>query len=136
MNKSTTGGVLSIIAGAIGTVAGLIFLMVALMATSVFSDGSIYSGSYASEEEFMAFAVGVYGVLAFLALVGGVLGIVGGIFAIQKKRWGWALTGAIAGCLTFLPLGIASVVLVAMGKPEFARIEPGYPAQPMTNNPV
>ncbi len=136
MQKSTIGGILSIVAGAIGVVAGLMLLMVTFMVSSIFSDGSIYYSSSMSEEQMITMLAVIYGGLAFLALAGGVLGIVGGIFAVQRKRWGWALAGAIAGCLTFLPLGIASVVLVAMGKPEFAGIEPACPAQPVTNNPV
>jgi hypothetical protein len=136
VQKSTIGGILSIIAGAIGVVAGLILLMVTFMVSSVFADGSIYYGSGMSEEQMITMLSVIYGGMAFLALVGGVLGIVGGIFSVQRKRWGWALTGAIAGCITFLPLGIASVVLVAIGKSEFNKIEPAYPPQPVVNNPV
>jgi len=51
----------------------------------------------------IVFAV-IYGTLGVLDIILGALGIVGGIFAIQRKHWGWALAGAIAGCLTFLPV--------------------------------
>jgi hypothetical protein len=48
-----------------------------------------------------------------------VLAIIGGIFAIQRKRFGLALTGAIAALLPFSLLGIASIILVAISKEEF-----------------
>ncbi len=136
MQKSTVGGILSIIAGAIGVVVGLMLLMVTFMVSSIFTDESIFYGSGVSEEQMVIMLAVIYGGMALIALVAAVLGIVGGIFAIQRKRWGWALAGAIAGCITFLPLGIASIVLVAMGKQEFDRIEPAYPPQPVINNPV
>jgi uncharacterized membrane protein len=48
-----------------------------------------------------------------------VLALVGGIFGVQRKHWGWALAGSIAAILPFLPLGIATTVLTAMSKEEF-----------------
>jgi len=47
------------------------------------------------------------------------LAIVGGVFAIQRKRFGIALTGAIAALLPFSLLGLASVILLAISKEEF-----------------
>jgi len=47
------------------------------------------------------------------------LAIVGGIFAIQRKRFGLALTGAIAALLPFSLLGLASIILLAISKEEF-----------------
>jgi hypothetical protein len=47
------------------------------------------------------------------------LAILGGIFAIQRKRFGLALTGAIAALLPFSPLGLASIILLAISKEEF-----------------
>ena len=48
-----------------------------------------------------------------------VLALVGGIYAIQRKKWGLALAGSIAAFLPFSLLGIASVVLIALSKNEF-----------------
>lgn len=47
------------------------------------------------------------------------LAIIGGIFAIQRKRFGLALTGAIAALLPFSLLGLASIILLAISKEEF-----------------
>jgi hypothetical protein len=48
------------------------------------------------------------------------LAIAGGIFAIQRKRWGWALAGSIAAAINPLPLGIVAIVLVILSKNEFS----------------
>jgi len=45
--------------------------------------------------------------------------LVGGIYALQRKMWGWALAGSILAIIAFLPLGIAATVLVAQSKNEF-----------------
>jgi len=47
------------------------------------------------------------------------LAIVGGIYAIQRRRFGLALTGAIAALLPFSFLGLASIILLAISKEEF-----------------
>ena len=47
------------------------------------------------------------------------LAIVGGIFAVQRRRFGLALTGAIAALLPFSLLGLASIILLAISKEEF-----------------
>ena len=46
--------------------------------------------------------------------------LVGGIFAINRKQWGWVLAASILAIIAFLPLGIAATVLVAQSKDEFA----------------
>ncbi|MFC1929240.1 hypothetical protein ACFLXK_06595 [Chloroflexota bacterium] len=45
--------------------------------------------------------------------------IIGGVFALQRRRWGWALGGSIVAIFGMLPLGVASTILVAMAKEEF-----------------
>jgi len=47
------------------------------------------------------------------------LALVGGIFSLQRKRWGLALTGAIVAILPFSLLGIAATILVTLSKNEF-----------------
>ena len=48
-----------------------------------------------------------------------VLAIIGGIFCLQRKRWGWALAGSILSILPFSILGLVAVILVALSKDEF-----------------
>jgi len=119
VQKSTVGGILSIVAGALGVVSGLILLMLTLFMSSAFNDPAIFGDFSTTDGQFLTIFSVIYGVAGVFCLIVGALGIVGGIFSLQRKRWGWALAGAIAGCLSFLPLGVGAVVLVAMGKSEF-----------------
>jgi hypothetical protein len=50
-----------------------------------------------------------------------ILSILGGIYAIQRKHFGLALTGSIAALLPFSFLGLASIILVALSKEEFEK---------------
>jgi hypothetical protein len=47
------------------------------------------------------------------------LAIVGGVFAIQRRKWGWALAGSIAAALVPIALGIVAIILVVISKKEF-----------------
>jgi hypothetical protein len=47
------------------------------------------------------------------------LALVGGIYAVQRRSWGWALAGSIAAALLSNVLGVASIILVAVSKGEF-----------------
>ncbi len=60
----------------------------------------------------------IFGV-PMMSIVIGVLAVAGGIFAIFRKKWKWALTGAIAAALSLLPLGIVAIVLITSSRDEF-----------------
>ena len=45
--------------------------------------------------------------------------LVGGIFSLQRKRWGLALAGAIVAILPFSLLGMTALVLIVLSKNEF-----------------
>jgi hypothetical protein len=101
--KPTTAGILSIVAGVLNLIVGI-----ALAATDVMLLGPIIG-------------LPVLGPLAAVLIVLGIVSLVGGIFAVQRRIWGMALAGAI--CALFPPpviiLGILAIVFVAMGKGEF-----------------
>ena len=70
----------------------------------------------------MEFFTGMGVVMSLLAVVA----IVGGIFAIRKRRWGLALAGSICAIFAGVPLylaglflGIPAVVFTALGKEHF-----------------
>ncbi len=54
-----------------------------------------------------------------LAVLGGVT-LVGGVFSLQRRNWGWALAGSVAALLVSQVFGIVSTVLVAVSRDEFA----------------
>ena len=102
--KPTTAGILSIVAGVLNLIVGI-----ALAATDVMLLGPIIG-------------LPVLGPLAAVLIVLGIVSLVGGIFAVQRRIWGVALAGAI--CALFPPpviiLGILAIVFVALGKREFS----------------
>ncbi len=51
----------------------------------------------------------------------GVISLVGGVYELQRKSWGWALAGSITTTIVSNVLGIASIVLTALSRDEFAR---------------
>jgi len=68
------------------------------------------------------FFTGMGMVMSLLAVVA----IVGGIFALRKRRWGLALAGSICAIFAGVPLylaglglGIPAVVFTALGKEHF-----------------
>ena len=58
-------------------------------------------------------------IAAFVCLAG-LISLVGGISAIQRKRWAWAVAGSIAALFVMPPAGICALVLVILGEGEFA----------------
>ena len=96
-----TAGVLSVASGGLGILTGL------LVGTVLAAIGSIIGAPHA-------------GVLAVPMMVFGLLAIVGGVFAIQKKVWGLALVGSISALMwPYTLLGILSIIFVSLGKREF-----------------
>jgi hypothetical protein len=106
---ATVAGVLNIIAGALSIV-GVMALVFA---------STIVGHIAAEEKEFPLFAVEtLLGGFAALGLIVALLAIVGGIFALRRRRFGWAITGAIAACFSFPPLGVPAVILVVLAEKE------------------
>ena len=100
--KGTTAGILTIIGGICGIAIGAIVATV---------------GS--------AFMLGIPG-LEMIAGIGGgmiatgVIALIGGIFALRRKAWGFALAGAILALFPIIPLGVLAIIFVSMGKKEFS----------------
>lgn len=63
----------------------------------------------------------LFALIALPAAAIGIISIIGGVFEMQRRSWGWALAGSITTTLVSNPLGIASIVLTAVSKNEFAR---------------
>jgi hypothetical protein len=54
-----------------------------------------------------------------LSIIEAVFPIIGGVFALQRRRWGWALAGSIIAIFGMFPLGVAATIIVALSKDEF-----------------
>lgn len=107
--KSVVGGVCGIVAGAIGILTGSLVGM--------------FGACWPLLTPHMnPWQYGGFGFLGLPLFILGIVAIVGGIFAIQRRLWGMALAGSICAVLV-LPaflLGILSVVFVALARSEFA----------------
>jgi hypothetical protein len=101
--KPTAAGVLAIIGGALNILVALsISLFVPVAAP-------------------FRYAVMSAGFVAVLFLGTGIIALIGGIFALQRRHWGLSLAGAI--CAMMPPaslLGIVSTVFVALSREEFS----------------
>lgn len=99
--KPTTAGILSIIGGICGIVIG------AFVATI----GEV-AGALAGLAWFGAIGAPLIGM--------GVVALIGGIYAMRRRAWGFALTGAILAIICGGIFGILATIFVSMGKREFA----------------
>jgi hypothetical protein len=111
--KSTTAGVLEIVAGAFQIVAGMAVVLIA---------GGVAGGLRIAELPRLALLVPlplIAGVGVPLLVLGAVA-LAGGISALRRKRWGLALAGGICALLPLHTLlGILAIVFVAMSREEF-----------------
>ena len=107
-SKALIGGILTLLSGALA-IFGAMNYAVGYINARGFGQGDI-----------PPFVPSIIFGVPLMSIVVGVLALVGGILAMRRKRWKWALAGAIAGVLSVLPLGIAAIILVAISRDEFA----------------
>ncbi len=101
-----TAGILDLIIGVTGLVIGIICAIVAGFLTF--------------------FIAGLGALIGAPMIILSIVVIVGGVFAIRKRAWGFALAAAICGFIVGLPviapaifLGIPAIVFTALGKGQF-----------------
>jgi hypothetical protein len=108
-----TAGILDIIAGGFGLIAGLVLLIVGAV-------GGNFMTYYVPQVP-PATLVGIFLAIAVPLIIFAIVAIVGGVYALQRKIWGLALAGSIVAF--FIPwtwlLGIAAIVFTALSKSEF-----------------
>jgi len=100
--KTTAAGVLAIIGGSLNLLVALGIALLVPVATP------------------FGFALLPVSLALVLFLAPGIVAVIGGIFALQRRHWGLSLAGAI--CALIPPatlLGIVSTVFVALAREEF-----------------
>lgn len=108
-NRARLGGVLTLVAGIIGLVSGLMFILTG-----------------ANIETALTFPVTVAALNGIPTLILGTIGLAGGAVAMRKKAFSFAIAGAVLSVIaTFnlgivIILGILGVIFIALGKSEFA----------------
>lgn len=118
-------GSLSILAGVINLLSAFLLALGAFIAQGVFSYFAVPFWMPLNASVIL-FALG------FPLLVCGILSVLGGVYAMQRKKWSLALTGSILAFFPYCFLGLASTVLIALAKDEF---EPAYQPTPVSVNP-
>ena len=113
--KPTTAGVLNIVTGAL-SIFGAFALGIGLV---VINSGSQFIFTQRDMPFALPVATTMLAISLVFSLVFTVLTIVGGVFALQRKQWGWALAGSIVAILATFPLGVLSTIFVALSKEEF-----------------
>ncbi len=113
--KPTVAGILDIVAG--------VFSLFGILGLVFFALGVAKFMEFGGADAFGVFMPGnltilIWGGVAFLAITG-ILAVVGGIYALQRKNWGLALTGSIAASLPSSLLGILAIIFTAMSRDEF-----------------
>jgi hypothetical protein len=117
-SKSLIGGVLLMISGLIGIIYGLVF--VSLSSTVI----DVLGGTYG--EDVLKMLEGVLVACGVIWFIVGLIALIGGVFAIRRRRWGIAVVGGVFGLLTLGPwligsiLGLIGLILVAISKDEFS----------------
>ncbi|MDH7508198.1 MAG: zinc ribbon domain-containing protein [Methanomassiliicoccales archaeon] len=117
-SKPVVGGALIIISGLIGIVMGLILAALSGEIEEMLQD--MYGPDVISAVEGALVACGV------IWFIIGLIALVGGVFAIRRKKWGFAIVGGVLALLTVGPwfigsiLGLVGLILIAMSRNEFS----------------
>lgn len=111
--RPTTGGVLCIIAGAINVLLGLV-VVVAL------AGAGLLLGTEMIDLDLELAGMSWLGVLGVPLVVMGIVSIIGGVYALKRRLWGFALAGAICSIMAGnLLYGTLAIVFISVSKSEF-----------------
>jgi len=116
--KGTTAGILTIIGGCVGIGIGA---LIALFAMPLGMIGAMAGGL--GEAAIGGLLGGLGGIIGMIGagIIGlGIVALIGGIYALRRRIWGFALTGAILATFCMAPLGVLAIIFVSMGKKEFS----------------
>ena len=114
--KPTAAGILSITAGTIIAVGGLIVVSLIWLGGAVLE----FFLKIASEpnQDIPAVASFEGGVLIVILIIA-TLAIVGGVYALRRRMWGLALAGSICALAALVIPGILAIIFVSLSKSEF-----------------
>ncbi|MFC2013111.1 hypothetical protein ACFLUE_02360 [Chloroflexota bacterium] len=114
--KPVVAGILNIVAGAIHLI-GFIGVIIAIFAIG----SGIPLWQYAPETfpTAIGLAQTILIIVAVFTAIVGILPLVGGIYSVQRKKWGLAFAGSIAAIFGTAVLGLLAVIFTAMSRDEF-----------------
>jgi hypothetical protein len=115
MEKSwmpTTAGILNLICGAADIIGGIVLLIIGAIS------GIIFKYAETDIPPFILMLILI--ILGIFVLILGVIALLGGVYALRRKVWGMALAGSIVSFFIIWPLGIASIIFIALSRNEFS----------------
>jgi hypothetical protein len=113
--KPIMAGILDIVGGAIGMVGGLYFVALASLFRVIREFVRLDPHVIQRMEQIIQDIFAVPFVVVFI----GIIAIIGGVYALQRRIWGLALAGSICSCMVFPFFGLPSIIITALAKDEF-----------------
>ncbi len=113
--KPIMAGILDIVGGAIGMVGGLYFVALASLFNVIREFVRLDPHVIQRIEQVIQNIFAVPFVVVFI----GIIAIIGGVYALQRRIWGFALAGSICSCVVFPFFGLPSIIITALAKDEF-----------------
>lgn len=108
-------GILDIVSGAIGMVGGVYFVILSQIFRSLQEIWKLDPLVIQQTEEIINRIIAVPFIMVFI----GIICIIGGVYALQRRIWVFALAGGIASCIVFPVFGIPAVIITALAREEF-----------------
>jgi len=121
-------GILNIASGVLGLISCLCVFILAIVFIIVGLDAPV-----GSDYEFFSLMGFIFLATGLIIFIPCIISIIGGVFALKRKRWGWSLAGSICSTIVGSFLGIAAIIFIVMAKSEFTRINP-QPEPPGTKS--
>ena len=119
--KPTVAGILNIVAGvpgllgAIGVIIGII-VFVPVGGAPFLADMWRDLGDLGIGPNLLII---ILVIAAIFSAILGILPLIGGIYALQRKKWGLALAGSIVAIFGASVMGILATIFIVMAKDEF-----------------
>jgi len=114
--KPTMAGILDIVSGAIGMVGGVYFVVLTSLFRTMHEIMNVDPIIIEQTEQIISRLFAVPFVLVFI----GIISIIGGVYALQRRIWGLALAGSICSCLVFPIFGLPSIIITGLAQEEFS----------------
>ena len=114
--KPIMAGILDIVSGAIGMVGGVYFVVLSSVFRAIHEVLGMDPVVIQQTEQIISKLFAVPFVLVFI----GIISIIGGVYALQRRIWAFALAGAISSCIVFPFFGIPSIIITGLAQEEFS----------------
>lgn len=114
--KPIMAGILDIVSGAIGMVGGIYFVILSTMFRTIHEVMGLDPLVIQQTEQLISKLFAIPFVLVFI----GIVSIIGGVYALQRRIWPFALAGAISSCIVFPIFGIPSIIITGLAQEEFS----------------